>query len=367
MINLISTATLLAVTALVSAAPKGKWFDSIGIIMSENEDFWLTAQQPAYQALIAQGVLATNYFGLSHVSEQNYAAIITGVLDPNIYRGDATTPANLNITYPTILDQLKANGLTYKQYTESYPGGCYLPDMYPDDPVNALYYKRHSPFNMISNLRGTPECSSAIGTYDDFANDVAKGTLPNYFWIIPNDLHNTHTADKDPNPFVDADPWTAAEGPKWVAAAQKANALFINTWDESRCDNTTKYPCGTHLDQQIATILWGPMVPKNTTNNKYWNHFSIARTVEDNWGLKPLATADANATAFDFLLANPSAGNPSAGNPLPSGSGGGSTSGNGTPGDQAHSAATLVKASMSLGLMGMVAGLLGVLPNVVSF
>ncbi|KAK3811359.1 MAG: hypothetical protein JOS17DRAFT_796172 [Linnemannia elongata] len=153
--------------------------------MSENEDFWLTTQQPAYQALIAQGVLATNYFGLSHVSEQNYAAIITGVLDPNVYRGDATTPANLNITYPTILDQLKANGLTYKQYTESYPGGCYLSDMYPDDPVTALYYKRHSPFNMISNLRGTPECLSAIDTYDDFANDVAKGTLPNYFWIIP--------------------------------------------------------------------------------------------------------------------------------------------------------------------------------------
>ncbi|OAQ23137.1 hypothetical protein K457DRAFT_25338 [Linnemannia elongata AG-77] len=79
-------------------------------------------------------------------------------------RVGATTPANLNITHPTILDQLKANGLTYKQYTESYPGGCYLPDMYPDDKVTALYYKRHSSFNMISDLRGIPECLSAIGT-----------------------------------------------------------------------------------------------------------------------------------------------------------------------------------------------------------
>ncbi|KAG0071439.1 hypothetical protein BGZ89_010661 [Linnemannia elongata] len=137
MINFNSTEALLAVTAFVSAAPK---------------------------ALLAQGVLVTNYFGFSQVSEQNYVAIITGVLDPNIYRGGATTPANLNITYPTILDQLKANCLTYKQYTDSYPGGCYLPDMYPDDKVTALYYKRHSPFNMISTLRGTPECLSAIGT-----------------------------------------------------------------------------------------------------------------------------------------------------------------------------------------------------------
>ncbi|OAQ23139.1 hypothetical protein K457DRAFT_130753 [Linnemannia elongata AG-77] len=114
MINFNSTEALLAVTALVSAAPKG-----------------------------------------------------------------ATTPANLNITHPTILDQLKANGLTYKQYTESYPGGCYVPDMYPDDKVTALYYKCHLPFNMIFNLRDTPECLSAIGTYDDYANEVAKGTLPN--------------------------------------------------------------------------------------------------------------------------------------------------------------------------------------------
>ncbi|KAG0071438.1 hypothetical protein BGZ89_010660 [Linnemannia elongata] len=140
----------------------------------------------------------------------------------------------------------------------------------------------------------------------------------------------------------------------------EANALFNNTWDDSRCDNTTKYPCGTHLDQQIATILWGLMVPNNISNNKYWSHFSIVRTVEENWGLNPLATADANATAFDFLLANPSTGNPSY-------SGGSSMSGNGIPGDQTNSVTSLVKASMSLGLKGMVAGLLGVLPSVVSF
>ncbi|KAG0214250.1 phosphoesterase family-domain-containing protein [Mortierella sp. GBAus27b] len=351
MVKFLSTAALLAIAGLVSAAPKGKWFDSIGIIMSENEDFDLTIQQPSYKTLVAEGVLTTNYFGLSHVSEQNYAAIMTGVLDPNIYRGDASTPANLNITYATILDQLKANGLTYKQYTESYPGGCYLGDMYPDNADSALYYKRHSPFNMVSAFRGTPECLSAIGTYDDFATDVAKGTLPNYFWIIPNDLHNTHTADKSSNPFVDADPWTAAEGPKWIAAAKKANALFINTWDESRCDNTAKYPCGNHTDQQIATILWGPMVPKNTVNNKYWNHFSIARTVEDNWGLKPLAAADTNATAFDFLLPNPG------------------TSGSPSGGDGANfqSAATHVEAFMSLSLMGITAGLLGVILYIPTF
>ncbi|KAG0304108.1 hypothetical protein BGZ99_002503 [Dissophora globulifera] len=356
MFKLASTLTLVLAATAATAASKGKWFDSVGIIMSENEDFWLTTQQAPYQALVAQGLLTTNYFGLSHVSEQNYAAIITGVLDPNIYRGDASTPANLNITYPTILEQLKAKGLTYKQYTESYPGGCYQADMYPDNPSGALYYKRHSPFNMISSLRGTPECLTAIGTYDDFANDVANGTLPNYFWIIPNDLHNTHTADTTPNPFADANPWTATEGPKWLAAAQKANALFINTWDESRCDNTAKYPCGTHLDQQIATVLWGPMVQKNATDNKYWNHFSIARTIEENWGLTPLGAGDKNATAFDFLLPNPSTNSPSGGSGSTSPRNGGSAS--------ASSSASLSKASMGLnflGALGLMAGILVVL------
>ncbi|KAI8579621.1 hypothetical protein K450DRAFT_240707 [Umbelopsis ramanniana AG] len=290
-------------STLSQAKVKGKWFDSIGIIMSENEDFLVTMAQQPFIDLASNGTLATNYFGLSHVSEQNYVAILAGWLDSDIYRGDSGTPANLNITYPTILDQLLAQGYTVKQYTESYPGGCYLADMYPDDPNTALYYKRHSPFNMISKWRGTPLCESLIGTYDDFAADVANNNLPNYFWIIPNDLHNTHSADT----FVDANPWTAAEGPKWLTAAKQADALFINTWDESRCDNN-KYPCdGGKIDQLVATIMWGPMVPKGQNTTKRWDHYSVARTVEENWGLTPLnSTGDGNATAFDFLLSNPS-------------------------------------------------------------
>ncbi|KAG2175979.1 hypothetical protein INT44_000457 [Umbelopsis vinacea] len=289
-------------STLSQAKVKGKWFDSIGIIMSENEDFLVTMAQPPFISLAANGTLATNYFGLSHVSEQNYVAVLAGWLDANIYRGDGSTPANLNITYPTILDQLLAQGYTVKQYTESYPGGCYQADMYPDDPNTALYYKRHSPFNMISKWRGTPLCESLIGNYDDFATDVANDNLPNYFWIIPNDLHNTHSADT----FVDANPWTAVEGPKWLAAAKEANAMFINTWDESRCDNN-KYPCDSgKIDQLVASIMWGPMVPKGQNTTKRWDHYSLARTVEENWGLTPLnSTGDGNATAFDFLLPNP--------------------------------------------------------------
>ncbi|GAB5591845.1 hypothetical protein Unana1_06745 [Umbelopsis nana] len=326
-VGLIAIAVLLHST-LSQAKVKGKWFDSIGIIMSENEDQIITMAQQPFQDLASNGTFLSNYYGLSHVSEQNYVAILAGWLDPAIYRGDASTPANLNVTYPTILDQLLAQGYTVKQYTESYPGNCYQADMYPDDPNTALYYKRHSPFNMISKWRGTPLCDSLIGTYDDFAKDVASNNLPNYFWIIPNDLHNTHSADT----FVDADPWTATEEPKWIAAAKQANALFINTWDESRCDNQ-KYPCtGGSIDQLVATILWGPMVPKGQNNTQRWDHYSISRTVEENWGLTPLnSTGDGNATFFNFLLPNPSnsttvtnsTASPSSG----SGSGSGSSSG----------------------------------------
>ncbi|CAO3679679.1 unnamed protein product [Umbelopsis vinacea] len=313
---------LLIQSTLSQAKVKGKWFDSVGIIMSENEDYTVTMAQQPFQDLASNGTLLTNYFGLSHVSEQNYVAILAGWLDANIYRGDASTPPNLNITYPTILDQLLADGYTVKQYTESYPGGCYQADMYPDDPNTALYYKRHSPFNMISKWRGTPLCESLIGTYDDFATDVANNNLPNYFWIIPNDLHNTHSADT----FVDADPWTATEEPKWMAAAKQANALFINTWDESRCDNQ-KYPCNApQIDQWVSTILWGPMVPKGQNNSQRWDHYSVSRTVEENWGLTPLnSTGDGNATAFTFLLPNPSS-NSTSGVTIPGSSGSGSGS-----------------------------------------
>jgi len=345
-LSLIALSVVLQST-LSQAKVAGKWFDSIGIIMSENEDFLVTMAQQPFIDLASNGTLATNYFGLSHVSEQNYVAILAGWLDGDIYRGDASTPANLNVTYPTILDQLLAQGYTVKQYTESYPGGCYLADMYPDDPSTALYYKRHSPFNMITKWRGTSLCEDYIGTYDDFATDVANNNLPNYFWIIPNDLHNTHSADT----FVDANPWTAVEGPKWLTAAKQADALFINTWDESRCDNN-KYPCTDgKIDQLVATIMWGPMVPKGQNTTKRWDHFSVARTVEENWGLTPLnSTGDGNATAFDFLLPNPSAksvttGTTSVGNSSDSSSAGAAST--------AKATSSAVKATVSSAIIAM--------------
>jgi hypothetical protein len=49
------------------------------------------------------------------------------------------------------------------------------------------------------------------------------------------------------------------------------------------------------------TVLLGDAIPaslEGTTNDTQYNHYSILKTVENNWGLGDLAENDKDATAF---------------------------------------------------------------------
>ena len=63
------------------------------------------------------------------------------------------------------------------------------------------------------------------------------------------------------------------------------NTLVVVTFDED--DNT--------VANHIFTILLGPLVPKHAVNDSPYNHFSLLRTVEDNFGVGNLGRRDANA------------------------------------------------------------------------
>lgn len=56
----------------------GKAFDRIIQIWLENTDFEAAMSTPAMQALLPQGVLFDNYYAVTHPSEPNYQAAVTG-------------------------------------------------------------------------------------------------------------------------------------------------------------------------------------------------------------------------------------------------------------------------------------------------
>jgi acid phosphatase len=73
----------------------------------------------------------------------------------------------------------------------------------------------------------------------------------------------------------------------WFPWEQKEmnGTLVIVTFDESE---------GDEKNDRIYTIFLGDMV-KNQTVDKEYNHFSVLKTIEDNFGLPPLNSGDTNA------------------------------------------------------------------------
>ena len=70
-----------------------------------------------------------------------------------------------------------------------------------------------------------------------------------------------------------------------VEQKEMKGTLVVVTFDESEGDDNS---------DRIYTVFLGDMV-KNQTVNKEYNHYSVLRTIEDNFSLPQLNSGDANA------------------------------------------------------------------------
>ena len=73
--------------------------------------------------------------------------------------------------------------------------------------------------------------------------------------------------------------------------------LIVITFDESKSNKT-----GTN---RIFTIFLGPMIKEGVSINKYYNHYSVLRTIEENFGLGTLGRNDSLATPIKNVWTTP--------------------------------------------------------------
>src|SRR6266581_9596355 len=112
MIGYVLTGALLHLGA---AAPSGKYFDHVVTILMENNDLQSVLSQGTFQASLGnQYTLSTGYSAVSHPSEPNYSALISGHISPNSDDGiccgqDSGT---------SIVDSLESHGLTWNAFAE---------------------------------------------------------------------------------------------------------------------------------------------------------------------------------------------------------------------------------------------------------
>jgi phosphatidylinositol-3-phosphatase len=155
-------AAVLAVPALVAgtgSSPAGASgqapvtqarLDHVFVIMLENHsEHSVIDQRDANGDLVAPYITslahtygwATNYYGVTHPSEPNYIASITGsnwgIQDDNVHVLDV----------PNIVDQLESHGLTWDAYMEAIDPNNKLATTAPGNV--ALYAIKHDPFALM--------------------------------------------------------------------------------------------------------------------------------------------------------------------------------------------------------------------------
>ena len=264
-------------------------FDHIFTLVMENQSYGRVigaGAAPYLDTLAGQYGLATNYTAISHPSLPNYLAMTAGstlgVTD------DCTTCFQ---SAPNIADRIEASGRTWKAYQESMPGRCFTGDSYP-------YAQKHDPLVYFNQIRTNPSRCANIVPYSELSSDLSSAaTTPNYAFITPNLCSDTHDCS-----IATGDAWLSQNVPAILQspAFTTQNSLLFITWDEDDATGGSNH---------VATILAGRSVRPGTRSATPYDHYSQLRTIEDAWGLAPMAAGDAAAqpmTDFFGTSATPS-------------------------------------------------------------
>jgi hypothetical protein len=277
-----------------AARAKAHHFDRVVIIVLENTDYERAMRDPNLRALAAQGASFTNFHALFHPSYPNYLAMIAGT-DFGLHRrgsylGDKQVNFPYDLAHRTIADRLIAAGLDFKQYAEELPAGTCpwnISDLRVADK-RGNYVRRHVPFLSFREVQ-QKWCDHVIqvdsGKADNFFVQDAKKGLVAYSFYTPNMNHDGHDT-------------TAQVSGAWVKKflddsfpeKLRKGTLVVVTFDES----------GGNEDNRVYSVFLGDMVkPANQQDPsalaKRYTHYSVLRTIEDNFGLEPLTSNDREA------------------------------------------------------------------------
>jgi hypothetical protein len=269
-----------------------KAFDRVFIIVFENQTETNVLENPFMRDLATKGVRLSNYFGVTHPSQPNYIASIGGLP----FVTDDHCPTNLPQT--NLVDLLEAKGVTWKAYMEDLP----VDDKAICKSKNKLYFRKHNPFVSFDNIRNNPERLANVVNAKQLQIDVDNNALPQYCWYTPNIQNDGHSPPHSFQPFsrVRSVNFLAKYlekflGPLLANPKFTKGTLIVVTFDES-------FP---HADNHIYTVLLGDMVNPHTVQSEKYNHYSLLRTVEENFNLGTLNRNDLTAQWFRFLWGLP--------------------------------------------------------------
>jgi len=272
---------------------------SIFVIVMENQNWSSIEGNPAapyINSLLThpQASYARNYNNPpgNHPSEPNYLWMEGGTNFGITNDDDPTNPDNQINGQDHLVKQLTAKGIAWKTYQENITGtACPLSS-------KGKYAAKHNPFVFFDDVttnftKTSSNCIAHVRPFGELTNDLAHNTVARYVFITPNLCNDMH----DPcapvhNRIKQGDNWLKTVVPIIMGStAYKNNGAVILTWDEAASG-----------DGPIGFILLSPKAQGNGySNNMYYTHSSLLRSLEENMGLPLLNDANGETDVSDLF------------------------------------------------------------------
>ena len=268
-------------TTAPSPGPTPAGYDHIVLIVLENHSFETvigSPQAPYLNSFANLWSLATGYSGVSHPSLPNYLALIGGSTF-----GISSDCTDCFVNAPSLPDRLETAGKTWKAYMEGMPSPCFVGS-------SGRYVQKHNPFAYFDPIRNNPTRCARIVPYGQLAGDFAvPAGSPNFAFITPDLCNDGHDC-----PLATTDTWLAREVPALLASPSFAGSrsLLVITYDE-----------GAGGSDRVATIFAGSGVKPGFRSAATYDHYALLHTIENLWGLAPLADSDGGATPMSEFFA----------------------------------------------------------------
>ena len=319
---------------------------------------------PHLQGLARTYNFAANYNGAWHPSLPNYLTMITGdftgtdVLGRPAYPAGSTVgitdddspsvatdypspPANLSnhrwrVNLPSLAGQLVAAGKDWRAYLQNIPdSGTTLANWPGDSNTAKLYAVKHNPFPYVAEVQDDPQQFAKQVPIEQLFGDLGAGTVPAFSYIVPDQCRDMHgignvlapcggvnnTDDNDVSRGDDEAFWLVKGITGSRAWTEGRNAIFV-TFDEGNGPYPCAYQPGNGMDVAPGTLAPGANCynPANfndkvvmivVTNygvrgrvdHRFYNHYSLLKTVEAAFGLPYLGhAADATTHTLAPLL-----------------------------------------------------------------
>jgi phospholipase C len=200
----------------------------------------------------------------------------------------------------TLGDEIDAAGLTWAYYTAAGSDG----KCGNGAREHSYLYGPWSAYWAIKHICYGPDWNNVVWPETQFLTDVQNGDLRTVSWITPNYANSDHAGSD------------SATGPAWVAAVVNAigeskywdsTAIFV-FWDGFGGwfdPEAPRYVDNDGLGMRVPLLVISPYAKQDYVSHVHYEHGSILKFVEDQFGLGRLGASDTRATSpagdsFDF-------------------------------------------------------------------